>query len=602
MNPRIQSLSQDLRNKISAGEVVERPASVVKELLENSIDAGATEIEIVVERGGHQLIQVRDNGQGMAAEDLPRAVERYSTSKIQSIDDLFRIGTLGFRGEALASIASVSEMRLRSCPAGEQDVGGAELIIRNGVVEGPQPAPGVTGTEITVERLFYNTPARRKFLKSPQVELRHIVQTVRRFALAYPELRLLLTADGKELFHLQPEELAERIAAVFDPTYRGNLLPVNIVKGEYAVSGYIGNLDLIRTRPGEQYLFLNRRFIKDRLLNSAVYAGYQSLTKRGEYPFFVINLVLPLNQVDVNVHPMKTEVRFQDEWRVYHVLKSGVTAALKEILDTIPHFEGVTPGRQTEQTVRRQQVLTAAGPTAPSVSTQAHRQAVPTGERPGPIPPPRSLESLERAKSYVSTLAARRAAAQGIDVENIWQVHNKYILSQIHSGLVIIDQHVAHERVLFEEALAAFEAKPMASQTLLFPETLTFSPDEYSVLLDILPYLEKVGFRMQEAGDYTVRIEAVPAEMGWGNEKKILRDIIDHYLSHQQQYSSFQENLAASFACHAAVKAGDPLTKEEMQELVNRLFGTKHPYYCPHGRPIIVQLSLEELDRRFERE
>ncbi|NOZ03226.1 MAG: DNA mismatch repair endonuclease MutL [FCB group bacterium] len=599
----IRSLSEDLRNKISAGEVVERPASVVKELLENSIDAGATAVSIVIEKGGHQLIQVTDDGHGITADDLPRAFERYSTSKINSVEDLFRINTLGFRGEALASIASVSDVKIVSCADGEGGAGGAEMIMRKGKASEIIPAAAEQGTQITVTNLFYNTPARRKFLKSPQVELRHIVQMTRRFALAYPEIHFLLVADGKEILKVLPEKLEDRIAALFDPTYRTNILPVNIAKGDYVISGFIGNLNLVRSRPGEQYIFLNRRFIKNRLLNSAVYSGFQSLTKRGEYPFFTLNMGLPLDQVDVNVHPMKIEVRFKDEWRIYHVLKSGIESALRNILDTIPDFGKSVPGEP------------AGNQLSLSTRTYTATTPFPTGKggpgRPGPAPgggPPesetpasRTVSGLERAKSYVSTLAARKGGDQEIDVENIWQVHNKYIVSQISSGLVIIDQHVAHERVLFEEALAAFDASPMASQTLLFPETLTFSPDEYSVLLDILPYLEKIGFRMREVGQNKVLVEAVPSEMGWGNEKQIIRNIIDHYLSHQKQYSSFQENLAASFACHAAVKAGDQLTREEMQELVNRLFGTKHPYYCPHGRPIIVQLTLDEIDKRFER-
>lgn len=619
----IQSLSEDLRNKISAGEVVERPASAVKELLENSLDAGATSIEIVVEKGGHTIIQVTDDGSGIAREEMPLAFERYSTSKIQSVDDLFQIKTLGFRGEALASIASVADVNIVSKTSGDD---GAEMEVHNGEPQDIRPAPGVKGTQITVRNLFYNTPARRKFLKSPRTELRQIVQMVKRIALAYPEVDFILQSDGKELLNVQSEKLKERIAALFDPTYSSNLREIEIAKGEYTFSGYVGTLNLVRSRPGEQYLFLNRRFIKDRLLNSSVYAGYQSLTKRGEFPFFVINLTIPEDQVDVNVHPMKTEVRFKDEWRVYHVLKSGVSEALQDILDTIPNFDPVqsATGRSWEHTYtgeNRNQGRLGFGShgrqsTSPTTSLGSQRSPFPDsgmenqGNQPGPFapadvhgtPPNQQFQGLERAKSYAATLAARKPSTEGIDVEHCWQVHDKYIISQISSGLVVIDQHVAHERILFEEAMAAFEDRPMTSQTLLFPEMLDFSPDEYAVLLEILPYLEKIGFRMTETQKNRIQVESIPSEMGWGNERRIIRDIIDHYVAHRKQYSSFQENLAASFACKAAVKAGDPLTQDEMQVLVNRLFATKHPYYCPHGRPIIVQISLEELDTRFERQ
>lgn len=331
----IHELSTDLRNKIAAGEVVERPASVVKELLENSLDAEASEITIVIEKGGHQLIQVSDNGGGISPEDMNLAVQRYTTSKIESVDDLFNINSLGFRGEALASIASVSEMELASCANGE---GGFAVSIHDGVTGELKPAEPVQGTSIDVRNLFYNTPARKKFIKSQRVEFLQIVAMVRRYGLAYPEVAFKLFHDEKEILNIQSETLKERIDNLLDPTYSAHLLEVNIVKGDFAISGYVVNLNLIRSRPGEQYIYLNRRFIKHRLLNNAVYGAYQSLLKRGEYPFYVLNLVQPADQVDVNVHPMKIEVRFKDEWRLYHVLKSAVADSLGDILDTIPDF------------------------------------------------------------------------------------------------------------------------------------------------------------------------------------------------------------------------------------------------------------------------
>ena len=583
---KIQTLSTDLRNKISAGEVVERPASVVKELLENSLDAAALEISVVVEKGGQQLIQVRDNGHGIPSNDLPKAVERYSTSKIRTIDDLFQINTFGFRGEALASIASVSEFKIVSS---QEDQEGAVITIQNGECSPITPSPMVTGTQITIRNLFYNTPARRKFLKSPRIELRQIIKSLKQAALSHPEVNFKLIADNKEILNVTSESLQERIASLFDPTYQENLLPVHLDKSEYSFSGYIGNLNLIRSRPEDQFIYLNRRFIKNRLLNSAVYSGYKSLTKRGEFPFFVLNLVIPPDQIDVNVHPMKTEVRFKDEWRIYHILKSGINDALSDILGTVPFFGKFNPdvnGAENRIAMPQESIIEQKSfsfPQGDHEKDQSHLQ-------------------IERAKSYASDLAIQKEKTNNIDVENIWQVHKKYVVSEITSGLVIIDQHVAHERILFEEAMNSFEEGNSSSQSLLFPEMIDFSPDEYSVLLDILPFLEKMGFRMREKEKYKVELEAIPSEMAWGSERSVIKDIIDNYLSHQKEYSSMQENLAASYSCHGAVKAGDALTKEEMRELVNRLFATKHPYYCPHGRPIIVQLSLNELDKRFERE
>ena len=575
----ILSLPEDLRNKISAGEVIERPASVVKELLENSIDAGATEITVVVEKGGHQLIQVRDNGHGITADGLAQAFLRYTTSKISKVDDLFKIRTLGFRGEALASIASVSEINVSSSV---DESAGYQMDLVNGVTDAIKAAPPIGGTEITVRNLFYNTPARKKFLKSATTEFRQIVKMLRRFGLEFPEVSFQLMHNDKTILNLTPENLEERIIALTDPSYRDQLLPVNMIKGDYNISGFVGTLNLVRGRPGEQYLFVNRRFIQNRLLNSAVYAAYESLVKRGEYPFSLLNLVLPPDQLDVNVHPRKIEVRFTDEWRIYHVVKSAVREALASILATIPSFEQhvgqmVTFGKEIDPNQRQE----------PLWFTPAKQSE--------------SGADLQRAKEYVSNLADQKEEATAIEGSIMWQVHDKYIISQINSGLVIIDQHVAHERVLFEDALLAFDSTPLSAQTLLFSEILEFSTDEYSVLLDILPYLEKLGFRMKENGQNKILLEAIPSDMGWGNENSVIRDIIDHYVANREKSSSYVENLAASFACHAAVKAGDSLTIEEMQVLVNRLFSTKHPYYCPHGRPIIVQLSLAELDQRFER-
>jgi len=592
MSGKIHILSEDIRNKISAGEVVERPASVVKELMENSLDSGATELFITIENGGHSLIQVLDNGHGISPDDLPVAVQRYTTSKIQGVNDLFKIDTLGFRGEALASIASVSEMVVHSCDGNHP---GGKIIVKDGNISDVEPAPDISGTQISIRSLFYNTPARRKFLKSPKVELRKIVETVRQLSLGNPECSVSLIADEKKLLQTQNETIVERINSLFDTTYGDNLLKVSMEKGDFNVTGHIGNLNLVRSRPGEQYIFLNSRFIKDRLLNSAVYSGYQSLVKRGEYPFFALNISMPVDQVDVNVHPMKTEVRFKDEWRIYHVIKAAVTESLKDILETVPNFDkehsSITfgSGRQTDSLPFQHNPSQGD-----SGVSNGHSQVPFMGNR-------SQNPEVEKAKNYASVLAEKQEGVESLTSGKIWQIHNKYILSPVQSGMVVIDQHVAHERVLFEEALIAFEQNHLPSQTLLFPEEMTFSPDEYSVLLDLLLYLEKIGFRLKTGENSKIILEAVPSDMSLGNEKTIIRNILDHYLEHGKEYSSNQERLAASYACHGAIKAGDPLTFEEMQELINRLFATDHPYYCPHGRPIIVQLSLEELDKRFER-
>ena len=572
---RIKLLSDDLKNKIAAGEVVERPASVVKELIENSLDSGATEIDVIVKGGGNVSVQVIDNGVGLEKDDLLIAFARHSTSKIESVEDLSTIDTLGFRGEALSSIASVAKVKALSSVNGEDS--GYEISVLGGEISQPEPVALSKGTAISVSDLFFSIPARRKFLKSAQVELRHIIRTVRRFGLCRPNVRFTLTADDKEVMTLAPMTLIDRIAAVHDPSYQENLLEVNHQAGLFAITGYVGNLNLVRKRRGEQNLFLNGRYIVNKLLNSAIYSAYQSLVSRGEFPFFVITLEVPLDTVDVNVHPMKIEVRFRDEWRVYHALKTAVTEALNDILSTIPDF------------LKPSESVPSSGGQAGFSFPQSTSSAI------------LSRQSIERAKSYVQTMGETQTEEEGVNLENIWQVHTKYIVSEIKSGLVVIDQHVAHERVLFEQAMDAMEGNPLPSQSLLFPEVVELPIEDFSTLLELLPYLEKIGFRMKEFGKNTVMIEGVPSELGWGNEREVLTEIIDTYRNQQKAQPSFMEAVAASFACKAAVKAGDVLTQEEMQSLVDRLFATQHPYYCPHGRPIMVNLSLDELDRRFER-
>ena len=576
----ISRLSEDLQNKISAGEVVERPSSVVKELLENSLDAKSNQIDITIEQGGNQLIQVRDNGLGIKKDQLPNSIKRFHTSKLSELDDLFNINTLGFRGEALASIASVAQLSIIS---DDGNSGGAEISVIDGQASDIKPAPSISGTQITIQNLFYNTPARRKFLKTPRTEGRKIIEMVKRFGLSNPQVGFSLVVDGKKVISLLIETLPERIGSLFDNTYQKNIIPIEISKADFIFTGYIGNLNLVRKRFGEQYIYLNGRYIKDRLLNSAVYSSYQSLVHRGEYPFFIINIQMPYEQVDVNVHPMKTEVRFNDEWRVYHVLKSGVSQSLSEILNTIPNF---------------QRISSDSSSFFQNTNNQSSIDFNSTIQGNGLVS---NLEKTDRAKLYASNIDAPKDGIDNFNIEKMWQVHKKYIISELNSGLVVIDQHVAHERVLYEECLQAFESKIMSSQTLLFPEEIEFSKEEYDILLEIFPYLKKIGFKIVETENSKLVVEATPSDISWGEEKKIIKEIIDEFISTRKKYSSYKEALAASFACKAAVKAGDQMSKDEMVMLVNRLFSTEHPYYCPHGRPIIMQLSLEELDRRFER-
>ena len=591
----IRRMSATLADQIAAGEVVERPASVVKELVENAIDAGATDIAIVVQQGGRNLVQVTDNGSGMDGDDLALAFARHATSKIHSPKDLAAIASLGFRGEALPSIASVAQVWARTSVG---PLEGSEITIKGGKAEKVKPAPPTEGTIIQVKNLFFNTPARRKFLKRPARESQHIVEVVRRFALCFPQVAFSLINGDREIFQLLPLDLSERIGAVFDPYYQRSLKDVHLAKPPFSVDGYVGNLSLVRGRPGEQYLFLNGRPVQDRLLNSAVYGAFRSLISRGEYPFFVLNIAVPLDAVDVNVHPAKTEVRFKDEWRVYHVVKTAVTEAISDIPGMIPDYAapfaegGSRPYNRADSAGLEHTEGSQLFEAAPRPDSEPGEPAVPGAG----TTPAGDGHTLPAGAGDVAP--SRPAAAY--NPESIWQVHSKYILSQVASGLVLIDQHVAHERVLFEEAQRAFSGQALPSQTVLFPTTIEFAPDEFSRLLELIPNLERLGFRIREFGKHTVVVDGVPSDVAWGREREILRDVLDR-AGQAREGAEFLDELAASYACKAAVKAGDTLTQEEMTSMVDRLFATENPYYCPHGRPTIVHLSLAELDKRFER-
>ena len=595
---KIHHLESSLVDQIAAGEVIDRPASVLKELIENSLDSGADNIEVHVIKGGHELIQVSDNGCGMSQEDLKLAFMRHATSKIKYLEDLNSITTLGFRGEALPSIAAVSMFTALSS---EKDSNGYEIKINGSEEKSFKPASGLSGTTCKVKNLFYNTPARRKFLKKPETEQSVINSMMRRFMLSRPEVAFKMISNNKIVYDVPAQNLSERINSIYGSAFKNGILPVELKKDPYIVTGFTGNLSLVKKRPGEQYIFLNGRFIKNRLLNSAIFSAYQSLIQRGEFPFFVMFLEMPPDLFDVNVHPAKLEVRFVNEWQIYHVIKTSITTVLQDILKVIPdyktyqHFPEYTPNETGSLNLEK----------APSGSITQFEQA-----------PHKRLDTdvaglfdkneaqLQDAHFRMeSTLDAIKVHNEDLHPvsDHIWQIHRKYLITEIKSGLIIIDQHVAHERVLFEEAKKAIEGQGFPSQTVLFPQTLKLQPEEYDSLLEITHYLNKIGFRFREFGENTVIIDEIPPDINWGNESQIIREILDQYISVKNINPSFIDQIAAIYACKSAIKAGDQLKPEERIHLIDRLFSTDHPYYCPHGRPIIINLSINELDQRFER-
>jgi len=598
---KIQLLPTQLINQIAAGEVIERPSSIVKELIENSVDAHAKNIEIIIQDGGKSLIQIIDDGDGMDSEDLGMSFQRHATSKIRHQEELRNITSLGFRGEALPSIASVSHINARSSINGEE---GNEISLKGGEVQYIRPAPSNTGTSIQIKNLFFNTPARRKFLKTTEIEKRNIYLVVRTYSLAYPKIGFTLTDAEKHVYKLRGNDLAGRISDIYGKKFGENLLPVTLTKDHFMVSGFTGNLNLVKKRMGEQFLFLNGRAIQNRLINSAVFGSYKSLLSRGEYPFFILNLQIPPDMVDVNVHPAKSEVRFKDEWRVFYVVKSAVTQALTDLLKTIPDY---TPFNYygADKSVTSDHGQLKLSPSIPGQFPAGFETA----------PHHRDQEKVLGNTSSVITESTIRKAHERIEAltkssqvddkiiptDNLWQIQNKYILTEVNQGLIIIDQHVAHERILFESAKKALEGNGIPSQTVLFPQTIKFLPEEYSKFLGVIPYLHKIGFKMREFGVNTIIVEGVPSDIYSGSVEEIVHEILDKYIEKQEMNASFLDHMAATYACKAAIKAGDRLKQEEMKNLVDKLFATDHPYYCPHGRPIIVRLGIDELDKRFER-
>lgn len=589
---KVKILPENLINKIAAGEVIDRPASVVKELVENSLDAGADRISIILREGGSSLIQVIDNGQGMSEQDAIMSLQRHATSKIQSLKDIERIRTLGFRGEALASIAAVSQLELKTIEKGK--ISGTAIIVEGGAVEKMEAAGGNSGTSIAVKNLFFNTPARRKFLRAPATEYRYILSMINRFTLSYPHVGFTVVNEGAEVYSYKPAELKDRIADVLGSRIRDNLIEVNDNTPVMNISGFIGNFDALRKSRNDQYLFVNKRWVNDRTVAAAIAAAYGDTIPKGSFPLYVLFIDIDPERIDVNVHPTKSEIKFADQHMIFSLVRGAIKRTLisDNIVPGVNQAQGSAAfdvGRPSRSSLLDELRIPKVKQT--QMDFEAPAVTMPTGI---PRPPATRPEPAPFSPaSSVPGAAAERAP--------VWQLHNKYILSQIRSGMVVIDQHVAHERVLYEQAKASFQKNQRPVQQLLFPQTIDLSPADYAALMEILPYLEKLGFLLKGFGGNTVVVEGVPSGLKIGNENKILVDILDEYKKNEGSEVDIQERVAKSFACRSAIMAGDKLTVTEMTSLIDQLFASENPYFCPHGRPVMLTFSLEELDKRFDR-
>ena len=569
---RIRVLDDHLVNRIAAGEVVERPASVVKELVENSLDAGATAIDVVVEDGGRRRILVTDDGEGMGRDDALLALERHATSKLARFEDLDAIATLGFRGEALPSIAAVSRFLLRTAP---ESGDGTEIEVRAGRIANVRPVSRERGTTIEVGGIFFNVPARRKFLRGAPTELAHIVRMVSHYALAHPAIRFRLDHDGKRLLDApQATDRAERIAQVHGRAIAETLIPFARDAGGIRVGGFAGRPVDASPRRDAQHLFVNGRLVQDRVLAHAIHEAYGDTVPRGHYPALLLFLDVDPARVDVNVHPQKTEVRFARSAEIHDAVRDTLAGALSSVR-AVPRFAELRPAPEPLPAM----ALAGVAEAAPS------RYAV--------AAPPESL----LAEGSPAVDGGRRAVP-------LAQYRDSYIVAQDREGLLLVDQHVAHERVLFERYLAEAERDEVGVQRLLFPKTIELTADETILLEAEAGEFARLGFVFEPFGDRAVKLDGVPALAKTVAPERLLRELLGEAARTRSTTAGATElrrRLVTSASCQAAIKVNYPLAYDGMQRLLDDLFLTENPTTCPHGRPILFRLTLEDIERAFRR-
>jgi len=616
----IQLLPDSVANQIAAGEVVQRPASAVKELVENAIDSGADKIQLLIKDAGKSLIQVIDNGCGMSVTDARMCFERHATSKIRKAEDLFAIRTMGFRGEAMASIAAIAQVELKS--RRHEDELGTCIRIEASEVISQEPVSAMPGTSISVKNLFYNTPARRNFLKGNSVEMRHIIDEFQRVALAKPEIFFTLHHDGNEVFHLPKGSLKQRIIHLFGNAYNQKLVPVEEDTSIIQLKGYVGKPEFAKKTRGEQFFFVNNRFIKDAYLNHAVLSAFQEVLQPDSFPLYVLFIEIDPSKIDINVHPTKTEIKYQDEKAIYAIIRSAVKRSLGKY--------NISPTLDFNQETGFSQMITQKAPediVPPQITFNPDFNPFATDLKPNrEIPFLRNTGETHRQApqdwgslyEIVQTenpqqeqfslpgnkeIALGSQAVQKIGEKQIFQLHNRFIISQIKSGFMLIDQQSAHERILYERFLEQLENRQGASQQSLFPQTVSLSAGDFELVRDLLPDIQALGFQIREFGRNTVVVEGIPADLGNNiSEVEMLEHLIEGFKNNQAELKvSKRDNLARSLARNAAVKIGTHLTAIEMNLMIDELFACQMPNASLNGKPVIVTITLEELIQKFEK-
>jgi len=596
----IKLLPDSVANQIAAGEVIQRPASVVKELMENALDAGATQIDLYIKDAGRTMITVIDNGCGMSETDARLCFERHATSKIKKAEDLFSIRTMGFRGEALASIAAVAQVELMT--RRKEDELGTKILIEGSVVKEQMPKPMSVGTNFTVKNLFFNIPARRNFLKSNEVEMRHINDEFSRVAMMHPEVGFSLTNNDKEVYHLTPGNLKQRIVGLCSKDYDKKLLPVQQETETATINGFIVKPEFLRKTRGEQYFFVNKRFIKHAYLHHAIENAYQELIPKDCYPGYFINIEIDPKEIDINIHPTKTEVNFQDVKLVYAILHSAVRKSIGQNnlaplldFDTTPEL-GIDFGEASRMDRPVIEPKVDFNPSFnPFKSSSQTRHSSSGNWR-------IMYENNDTVASNINKISNFDDAPTTIvENKNLYlQLQQSYIVTTVKSGLLIVDQNLAHKRVLYEKYLKEIENSTEASQQELFPQHITLNQNDASLLKEINPDLEKIGFRIQQMSANTFVINGTPADSKNKDAVALLEKILDVYKTNIVDLKLDKKlNIARTLASQLAIKSGQSMTPTEMQDLIDRLFACAVSEVSPDGKKIYTILNVNDLKTRL---
>ncbi|MDP4285881.1 MAG: DNA mismatch repair endonuclease MutL [Bacteroidota bacterium] len=620
----ITLLPENIANQIAAGEVIQRPASAVKELLENAVDAGASEIKLYINDAGKSLVQVIDNGKGMSETDARMSFERHATSKIKNIDDLFHIKTMGFRGEALASIAGVAQVELKTKKTGESV--GTYIEIENSIVKSQQPVATDEGTNISMKNLFFNVPARRNFLKSNASELRHIVDEFIRVSMSFPSIFFSLTSNGQEVFHLEKGSLKQRIIQILGNNYSSKLVSVKEETDYMNISGFVGKPETTKKTRGDQYFFVNNRFIKSAYLNHAVMNAFSDMIAKDSFPMYTLFIDIDPSRLDINVHPTKQEIKFEDEKIIYAFVQSAVKHALAqysvtptldfELDSAIQHTEAVSqPFTQDKQ-------FAATGSSLYKTFTQKNQaHFIESKSDIGHWDANLLQQNLPEKKSLKIELALENVGKSSDDyfqnplknnhqviaskkptTEDFIQIHKSFILAQNENGFIVIHQQNAHERILYERFVNAIKGKPISVQRSLFPVTIELAPADAVLLADLLLDLALLGYQVENFGHNTFVIQGSPADITDGNEKAALEKMLEQY-KHFNMEASFskREKLLRSMAWQQSVKAGTLLSEKELNTLVEDLFNCEINNTTPNGKPVFLEFKKEELGKMFGR-